>query len=95
MPRRAIISLLIALVGTLTAPAASWGAEVKNNRFQPGRSLKPVVLKPSGMAVMRPAVRRSRPSVTRIKPVVFGSGRTTVLKPAATAVSLAVSGRKP
>jgi hypothetical protein len=95
MSRRAIFSLLIALTGALAATAAPLGTEVKNTRFQPGRSLKPTVLKPAGQAVLRPSVHRVEPGAARITPVVLSPARATVLRPAASKVSPAESGRRP
>ena len=95
MPRRAIISLLIALVGTLTASAASSGIETSKHRFQPGRSLQPAVLKPAATSLLRPSARRVQPGVKRPVARQLGNGRATILRPAANAVSLAAVGRQP
>ena len=68
MPRRAIFSVLIALAGTLVAPAASLGTGVRNTKFQPGRTAQPVVLRAADAAVVRPAVTSvavKRPAVSR------------------------------
>jgi hypothetical protein len=95
MPRRAIFSLLIALAGTLGASGSIVANQTASHRFQPGGSAKPPVFRPGNMNVTRPAAQLTRPVVTHATGIAVGRGQVPVIKPAATAVSPAGSGRRP
>ena len=83
MRRRAIISVLIGVAGTLAASAAPPGAEVRSSKFQPGQSVSPTVLRASSLTVMRPAAIKvtvkqpavSRPSTAAVSPAAVRSAR--------------------
>ena len=83
MPRRAILSVLVALAGTLGASAAPLGPAVRNMKFQPRAVPPSVILRPADTATLRPTVMR---------PVVM---RPAVSKPARIAINPAASGRGP
>lgn len=84
MPRCALLSVLIALAGTVTAPAAPLGPAIRHPVFQPGRQLKPAVLRPATVTVLRPSrTARLQPSTLTVAPGRAGVSTRPVISQAA------------
>ncbi len=69
MPRRAIISVLFVLTGTLTGSAAPLNTAASNATFQPRSTLGAAVLKPAQAKIPGGEQRLVAFSVQRIAPV--------------------------
>ena len=69
MPRRAIISAVFLLIGTLSGSAASLVPTARNATFQPRSTLGAAVLKPAQAVILGTEQRLAGITIQKIAPV--------------------------
>ena len=92
MPRRAIISAVFVLIGTLTGSAAQLNRAVRNAPFQPRSSLHPAVILPRQVGILGAEQRLFGIKIQKINPLLQAPA---IVRLTRTAVVNRSSGAKP